>query len=57
MREVAVCFVFFVCIISFILAEVSHWAAEEWKRCCRLFVLTRVLAYTLQTSVNNLETR
>lgn len=57
MREVAVCFVFFVCIISCILAEVSHWAAEEWKRCCRLFVLTRVLAYTLQTSVNNLETR
>lgn len=44
-------------LISYILAEVSYWAAGEWKRCYRLFVLTRVPAYTSQTSVNNLETR
>lgn len=43
--------------ISYILEEDSHRAVEEWKRCYRLFLLTRVLAYTSQTSVNNLETR
>lgn len=45
------------CLISYIRAEVSYWAADEWKRCYRLFALTRVPDYTSQTSVNNLESR
>lgn len=42
------------CFTSYILAEVSSRAAEEWRR---PFLLNSMPAYTFQTSVSNLETR